>query len=146
MLIVIINCDEKISSEVLNADNEWKYTFTDLPKYDQKTGEEIKYTIKEEAIEGYSSEITGDETSGFTITNTKILTEIQTPKYNKISKDGNLEETFGKENPDGEAKYKKSNIILPQTGEVYKNTTLLGIFILGLVFLIFLKIKNTKNE
>ena len=48
--------------------NEWKGTFKGLPKY--KAGEEITYTIKEKAVDGYVTEsITGDSTNGFTITN-----------------------------------------------------------------------------
>ena len=53
----------------LNAENEWKGTFADLPKYE--SGEEIKYTIKEnDVLSGYKVAIGGTVTDGFTITNT----------------------------------------------------------------------------
>ena len=53
--------------EIISA-NGWKGTFKGLPRY--KAGEEITYTIKEKAVDGYVTEsITGDSTNGFTITN-----------------------------------------------------------------------------
>ena len=52
----------------LNSENSWTNTFTYLPKYENETL--IEYTIKEEIPSGYTAKITGDETNGFTITNT----------------------------------------------------------------------------
>jgi len=54
----------------LNEASNWKGEFKDLPKYDETDGHEIVYTIKEDAIENYKSEITGDAASGFKIKNT----------------------------------------------------------------------------
>ena len=50
------------SKEVRKSDN-WTYTFTDLPKY--ANGEEITYTITENAVEGYTTSV-----NGYNITNT----------------------------------------------------------------------------
>ena len=47
----------------LNADNGWAWRFTDLPKYEN--GQEIVYTIAEDAVPGYTATV-----DGFTITNT----------------------------------------------------------------------------
>ena len=48
--------------------NEWTYTFTELPKYEN--GKQIKYTVIENNVpEEYASLISGDVTNGFTITN-----------------------------------------------------------------------------
>ena len=52
----------------LSADNSWKGTFTDLPVY--KNGKAITYTVKENAVKGYTSAVTGTAKDGFTITNT----------------------------------------------------------------------------
>ena len=52
----------------LNDANEWKHTFTDLPKY--ADGKQITYTIDELTVEGYEVAITGDAEKGFTVTNT----------------------------------------------------------------------------
>ena len=46
----------------------WTGTFSNLPKY--KDGTEIVYTVKEDDIANYTVAITGDATTGFTITNT----------------------------------------------------------------------------
>ncbi|MDY6037603.1 MAG: Cna B-type domain-containing protein [Eubacterium sp.] len=58
----------EIDSITLNEANKWQHTFSNLEKY--KAGNEIKYTIKEDAVENYKSEITGDMTAGFTVKNT----------------------------------------------------------------------------
>jgi len=42
-------------SAVLNEGNSWQHTFTDLPKYDD--GEEIQYSVTEDAVAGYSTSI-----------------------------------------------------------------------------------------
>ena len=52
----------------LPKENKWTYTFTNLDKYD-KNGQEITYTVKEVAIDGYKSKVEGDVEKGFTITN-----------------------------------------------------------------------------
>ena len=52
------------------AANTWTWESGELPKYEK--GKEIKYTIEEEKIEGYTSEIEGNAKDGFTITNTHI--------------------------------------------------------------------------
>ena len=54
----------KVASVEVTAETEWTYTFENLPKYKNK-GEEIKYTVIEEEIENYTSEV-----NGFDITNT----------------------------------------------------------------------------
>ena len=53
----------------LKEGNRWKHTFTNLPVYEG--GTKIEYDVLEiSETEGYTSEKTGDATSGFTITNT----------------------------------------------------------------------------
>lgn len=56
---------------ILNKNNDWQHTFTDLPKNDDN-GAEIQYTIEEMDVEGYISEITGSVDEGFIITNTRV--------------------------------------------------------------------------
>ena len=60
----------KKDSITLNEENHWQHTFANLDKY--KNGTEIKYTVKEEAIANYKSVVSGDMTSGYTITNTNV--------------------------------------------------------------------------
>ncbi|MCK6138555.1 Cna B-type domain-containing protein [Slackia exigua] len=53
----------------LDAGNNWKGSFDGLPAF--KDGKRIAYTVAEDAVEGYSSKVTGDASKGFTVTNTK---------------------------------------------------------------------------
>ena len=56
----------------LSEANGWAGTFTDL---NQKTGgQDIAYTVAEDAVAGYSSKVTGSATAGYTITNTNTET------------------------------------------------------------------------
>ncbi|MDB7979003.1 Cna B-type domain-containing protein [Faecalicoccus pleomorphus] len=59
---------------VLNAQNEWKDSFENLPKYDEKDGHLIDYKIKETVVKDYTSKITGDSLNGFVATNTNVHT------------------------------------------------------------------------
>ena len=53
----------------LNEANSWKHTWSGLDK--NAAGKAIEYTVKEVSVpDGYTSEVTGDAASGFTITNT----------------------------------------------------------------------------
>jgi pilin isopeptide linkage protein len=54
----------------LNEDNGWTYTWSGLDKYNSKASE-IEYTIEEDAVDGYTSKVTGNAESGFVVTNTK---------------------------------------------------------------------------
>ena len=53
----------EVASQTVTEEDEWKWSFTDLPKYDD--GEEIEYTITEEAVNAYTTTI-----NGFDVTNT----------------------------------------------------------------------------
>ncbi len=60
---------EKVDSKEITENEEWKWTFTDLPKY--KEGTEIVYTITEDEVEGYTSQV-----NGYNITNTHEVEKI----------------------------------------------------------------------
>jgi hypothetical protein len=51
----------------LSADNKWQGSFTDLEQY--QDGKKIVYTISEDPVSGYTTTITGDAETGFTVTN-----------------------------------------------------------------------------
>lgn len=63
-------------TQYLTKDNHWSYSFENLPKYQNK-GTIILYTIKEEAVDGYTQKSV-TTTAGFDLTNTH---EIQTADY-----------------------------------------------------------------
>ena len=74
----------------LNEANNWSHTFSNLPKYDDQ-GKKIAYTLKEEPVQNYDSNITGSAESGFTVKNTnneKIKIPVEKawvgPKLEKI--------------------------------------------------------------
>jgi LPXTG-motif cell wall-anchored protein len=52
--------DKEIDKQVVKADNQgdWTYHFENLPKYDEK-GQAYTYTIQEEKVSGYTTEING---------------------------------------------------------------------------------------
>ena len=79
--------DEVIDTVVLSKDADWKYTFDNLPKYNN--GKEIVYSIKEVSVpEGYTVSITN-----MTITNThEVFTkEINvTKKWNDNNNNDNI--------------------------------------------------------
>lgn len=50
---------ELFKSQTVTAANNWQYSFTDLPKYDEN-GAEYEYTIGEDAVPGYTSDREGD--------------------------------------------------------------------------------------
>lgn len=86
----------KVDSVVLNKDNDWKHTFKDLPTVND--GKTITYTVKEEAVKGYKSELSGSEKEGYTITNTPEEPDKETKKI-KVSKvwDTTDKKAFAKE-------------------------------------------------
>ncbi len=48
---------EKIDSKTVTEADEWKWSFENLPAH--KKGKEVTYSITEETIEGYTTEVTG---------------------------------------------------------------------------------------
>lgn len=65
----------------LGPDNKWTYTWTGLPKL--KAGKLIEYTVEEDPVDEYSTEITGNMTDGFTVTN-KYTPGITSVKATKV--------------------------------------------------------------
>ena len=65
---LLANGKEK-TSVITTEEQDWKYSFTKLPKYDDD-GKEIKYTVDEENVRGYTKKI-----DGYDITNTHTPTE-----------------------------------------------------------------------
>lgn len=58
-----------IRTVTLNQANGWTWTFEDLEKFED--GKEITYTISEDPVEGYTTNLTGSAAEGFTLTNSK---------------------------------------------------------------------------
>ena len=75
---LLANGTETATKTVTKLEN-WKYSFTDLPKYSD--GQEIKYTITEDSVEGYTA-----APNGYDITNTHVP-EVTDVKVTKIWND-----------------------------------------------------------
>ena len=71
------NGKESGEAVTLSKSNSWTYTWTGLAE--KENGTAIAYTVKETAVKDYTSEVTGNATTGFTITNT------HTPETTSIS-------------------------------------------------------------
>ncbi|MBE6561446.1 MAG: Cna B-type domain-containing protein [Ruminococcaceae bacterium] len=71
-----------VKSASVSAADGWSWTFTDLPKYN-RTGE-IKYTVTEEPVSGYTSSVTGHS-----ITNTHKPVLISIPVTKTWNDDNN---------------------------------------------------------
>ena len=82
----------------LDDSNNWTGSFANVRKYDQN-GTEIQYTVTEDAVNGYDTAITGDQTTGFIITNTEQPKNVTPPKQNtttpKTSDNTNIYLYFG---------------------------------------------------
>lgn len=59
---------EAFMSTTASAANDWSWSFTGLDKYE--AGREITYTVREDVVANYSTEITKEETGSYIITNT----------------------------------------------------------------------------
>ncbi|WP_273101819.1 Cna B-type domain-containing protein [Bulleidia extructa] len=73
----------------LNEGGSWKGEFKELAKY-APDGHEIEYTVKEETPMNYESKITGNQQSGYTITNTNIEKVSVSVEKKWIGKEGAL--------------------------------------------------------
>ena len=66
--VVLTGSDGSERSLELTAEQNWKSSFEDLPRF-MDGGEEISYTLEEDPVEGYETAIEGETPSGFTVTN-----------------------------------------------------------------------------
>ena len=66
-VILLANGEDTGKTLILSEGNNWTGSFTELDKYEN--GQIIVYTVEELKIEGYETVITGDQNTGFSITN-----------------------------------------------------------------------------
>lgn len=52
----------------LSSSNSWAGTFSNIPKYNEQ-GNDIVYTVSEDAVGFYATSIAGNQTNGYTVTN-----------------------------------------------------------------------------
>ena len=66
--VVLVADGNAVATVLLDASNDWKYTFTDLPVY--SNGKLIKYSVEELDVAGYVSAISNDTAYGWNVVNT----------------------------------------------------------------------------
>ena len=76
IIVNLLADGEKVDSKTVTAENEWNWLFTDLNKYAK--GREIQYTITEDKVENYITNIEKTE-NGYVVTNS------YTPETTSIS-------------------------------------------------------------
>ena len=96
----------EVANKTLNEANQWNVTFENLDK--KSDGQNIKYTITEDSVDGYTTKVTGNAVNGYKITNTHEV-EKTSVKVSKIWDDQN--------NQDG-IRPKVINVILKADGEI----------------------------
>ena len=102
----------------LSDANSWTDSFSGLDKY-KADGTEIVYTVKEDEVSGYTSEVTGDATTGFTITNTEVPHDTPKPKEDTPKKSRGVVPYTGDSNATGIAIALTSAAVVLFGGGVY---------------------------
>lgn len=80
---VKVKVDEEVATVELNAANNWKHTFSSLYEFytpEGVDGVKYKYYVTEKSIPGYNTQITGNQDSGFVVTNKEINPKTPAPK------------------------------------------------------------------
>ena len=125
---------EKVDSVEVTAEDEWKYSFTNLPKY--SAGNEIVYTVSEESVTGYETTI-----NGYDITNTHVP-ETVTVEENNDNGNSKIQNTPNTNNE----KQVNTNPVIPQTGDPFNYTLIVILLVVGVVGIIVLQILKKKNS
>lgn len=103
VVITLYQDGNKIDTLELNNDNNWEYTFKDLPKYknnateNSENKEESVYTVSEEKITGFDSTISTEKDNkySFIITNSPFREKGHITVTNKVTgKDGDKNKIF----------------------------------------------------
>ena len=102
----------------LSDANSWTDSFSGLDKYNAD-GTEIVYSVKEDEVSGYTSEVTGDATTGFTITNTEVPHDTPKPKEDTPKKSRGVVPYTGDSNATGIAIALASAAVVLIGGGVY---------------------------
>ncbi|MGY1465008.1 Cna B-type domain-containing protein [Bacillus toyonensis] len=82
--VELLQNEEVVNTKEVTAADGWKYKFDNLAKYDAN-GVAYKYEVKEQPIDGYTTEV-----NGYDITNTKVVQKTKV-EGTKTWKDGNAE-------------------------------------------------------
>lgn len=70
---------QPVATGTIRSENNWELTFTDLPAWDENE-KDIEYSVKELPVPGYEAAVSGNASSGFTITNKLKTVNIEVKK------------------------------------------------------------------
>lgn len=71
IIVQLFAGQEEVSRKQLSQASDWQAVFQDVPRFDAE-GKEIVYQVKELAVNGYETKISGNARKGFTIRNTYV--------------------------------------------------------------------------
>ena len=94
--VSLLDDDKKVvkTKEVTpDAEGNWKYTFENVDEYNVKTGKKINYTVSEEKVEGYSTEINGHNIKN-SYTPSKTSIQVTKAWEDKENQDGKRPESI----------------------------------------------------
>ena len=130
IIVNLLADGKKVASKTVTAKDDWKYSFTGLDKY--QAGKEVKYTITEDQVNGYTTQIKGNDL--INTLNHKGVIPGDHSSNNKINhptnSQGNNQQNV-KKNP-----AKKHGILafLPKTGEMNPGSfAILGLLVVVIV-------------
>ena len=108
---------EEIDSYTITSENDWTYSFTELPRY--QNGEEIDYTITEDEVAGYVITV-GENVEVFDENETKVInnTITNTHEPEKIKIEG--QKTWEDFENEYNSRPKEITVYLYKKDELYK--------------------------
>src|SRR5690606_28185814 len=69
--VKLLQNGEEIDSQEVTAEDNWKYSFTDLDEFDEN-GVAYKYTVEEKAVAGYETTINGNDITNLRVGKTEV--------------------------------------------------------------------------
>ena len=135
------------ASHKLTTEENWKYVFEDLPRYDWEDSHEIEYTIIEDDITGYSSKVEGSAENGYTVTNTEEKTPEKTPEITPEKTQKNTtKKTTKKTTRSSSSTRKTKSGNSPGTGDETNIAIWLGILLVSASILFFILRRQKKKK
>ncbi|WEV58174.1 Cna B-type domain-containing protein [Ligilactobacillus acidipiscis] len=131
---------KEVDSQTVSADNDWKYSFKDLAK--NENGKAIKYTVKEDAVKGYTAKV-----DGYNITNTHTPEKPGKPEKPNSKQPPHTPNTATTKNNSPKNKFSgKLTAMLPKTGEQRRQTFIGGSLVILLIALLSILVIRKKRQ
>ena len=129
-----------IHSQKVTADEGWKWTFDQLQKFE--AGQLINYSIAEDPIAGYSTELLGNVEEGFELVNSQIPVKLE--DENKPVEESKPDQSDKDKPTPPPKKIDSQKTGAPKTGDKSPLQAYLFFFVLSLISLVY--IRRRKNS